>query len=47
MVETDKSSRFSVMDLQTYPKAGDKHVENDQEIYEKELRLVQRRVNAA
>merc|ERR1711888_260046 len=44
--ETDKSGKFSVMRQDVYLEAGDEHVKNDKILTEKELRGVERRLNA-
>ena len=47
VMESDKSGRFSIIKMEEYLAAGDKHVEADKELDEKELRAVQRKLNAA
>ena len=46
VVETDKSSRFTVMGMEDYLEAGDCHLKYDREILEKEANEVQRTLNA-
>ena len=46
VVQTDKSGKFSVMSQEDYLTAGDLHVVDDQVIDEKQLRKVERRLNA-
>ena len=47
VMETDKSGKFTVMGQQDYIEAGYEHVQHDREIDEKELKAIERRLNAA
>ena len=46
IVETDKSGKFCVFSMEEYLKAGEVHTKNDKKVDEKELREIQKTVNA-
>ena len=46
IAETDKSGKFCVFSMEEYLKAGEVHTKNDVEIDEKDLKEIQRTLNA-
>ena len=46
IAETDKSGKFCVFSMEEYIKAGEVHTKNDKKIDEKELKEIQKTLNA-